>query len=328
MAGKLQRDTILPAESTPVIDIPGGDLLYAAAGFLVWEKGIDLLARVGEDYPQSWLEDFSRAGMDTTGVKILPESLDLRKFLAYDNLGEIIYSNPISLFVNRGLPFPKFLSGYQTPNKLEVYQEGVDKTSPRPGEIPPGDRKFKLAHLCKMDFASATRFVSTFRELGVPYLSVDPSGDWMQIENWAGITLLLNGLSAFLPSRESLTALFRKQTIDLVEMAEIVTSENCSVVAVKCGKEGQLVRDGKSYKSWKIPAYPVNVVDPTGAGAAFCGGFMAGLLQSKDPLQAALMGNISASICLEGSGINHILQVQPGLAQARLTSLKEEVRSL
>ena len=86
LAGKLQRNTILPAYGSPVIDIPGGDLLYAAAGLLLWDTEVGLLARVGENYPYDWLQRFCLAGMDTTGIKILPESMDLRNFLAYDEL--------------------------------------------------------------------------------------------------------------------------------------------------------------------------------------------------------------------------------------------------
>jgi sugar/nucleoside kinase (ribokinase family) len=328
LAGKLQRNTILPPKGSPVIDIPGGDLLYAAAGFLVWEKNIGLLARVGENYPQEWLELFSRAGMDTTGIKILPESIDQRYFLAYDEHYEPINSNPISLFVNRGIPFPKFLSGYQSPISNRKDQDTLDPTSPRPGDIPPAYSKSNHAHLCELEFSTVTRFVSTFREKGTAFLSIDPAEEWMQPENWVGIRLLLNGLSAFLPSRESMLSLFRKKTKNLLEMAEAITNENCGIVAIKCGAQGQLIQDGRSHKSWQVPAYPVNIVDPTGTGAAFCGGFMAGLAQSGDPLQATLMGSVSASISLEGSGIFHILQIQPGLAQARFTSLMEEVREL
>src|SRR3972149_7891765 len=328
IAGKLQRNTIRPAKGSPMVDIPGGDLLYTAAGFLVWEKDIGLLARVGEDYPHNWLESFSQAGMDTTGIRILPESMDLRNFLAYDDRFERIYRNPISLFVNRGIPFPKFLSGYLAPIPVIKDQDKVDPSSPRPGDIPPAYQKPRNAHLCEMELVTVTRFVSSFREMGTQYISIDPAEEWMLPENWAAISLLLNGISAFLPSRKSLLTLFSQKTTSLIEIAEAISSENCEMVAIKCGAQGQMVHDGKSGISWQVPAYPVNITDPTGAGAAFCGGFMAGLAISADPLQAALMGNVSASISLEGSGIFHILQGQPGLAQARMTSLKEEVREL
>ena len=61
----------------------------------------------------------------------------------------------------------------------------------------------------------------------------------------------------------------------------------------------------------------MRVVNPTGAGDAFCGGFLAGYRETYDPLEAALCGNISASLVVEGSGPFYALDVWPGLAEAR-----------
>ena len=70
------------------------------------------------------------------------------------------------------------------------------------------------------------------------------------------------------------------------------------------------------------------MLDPTGAGDAFCGGFLAGFIKDFDPLQAALHGNISASLTLEGSGPFYPLDAMPGLAEARRRSLAEIVRQV
>ena len=111
-------------------------------------------------------------------------------------------------------------------------------------------------------------------------------------------------------------------------MTMALASENCEIVIVKRGIQGQLVFDNRVKKGWQIPAYPVSIIDPTGAGAAFSGGFLAGIAQTGDSLQAAMMGNISASLTVEGSGIFHILETQAGLAKARLASLKDGIREL
>ncbi|MFC2063784.1 carbohydrate kinase family protein [Chloroflexota bacterium] len=327
-AGKLRRNTILPAYGSPVIDIPGGDLLYAAAGLLLWEEKAGLLSRVGENYPHDWLQRIAKVGMDTTGIKVLPESMDLRNLMAYNENSEPIQANPVSIFAKRGIPFPKTLSGYQSTPSIEINGTEGDPSSPRPEDIPSVYKKFQNIHLCEMEFPTITRFISAFREAGTRTLTVEPANEWMQPEKWYEISLLLNGISAFLPSKESLSSLFKNKTTDVIEMVGAISNENCEVVVVKSGVKGQLVHDARSKKSWQVPAYPVKIIDPTGAGAAFCGGFLAGLAQSGDPLQASLMGNISASITLEGSGIFHILEAQPGLAQARLASLKEEVRQI
>ena len=98
------------------------------------------------------------------------------------------------------------------------------------------------------------------------------------------------------------------------------------MVVVKRGGQGQAVFDVKGRHKWEVPAYPARPADTTGAGDAFCGGYLAGFKRTYDPLQAALYGNVSASLKLEGSGAFYPLEVLPGLAEARLSALKDLVR--
>ena len=328
LAGKLQRDILIPPFDKPLIDVPGGDLLYAAAGLLKWDKSVGLLARAGEDYPRKWLHIFEQYGLDTIGIHILPEQMDLRNFLSYDEQFVRQQNNPVAHFARLGLPFPKILLGYQPPVDTGVVPAKVAISSPRPSEIPNDYLHSRRVHLCELEYPTVSRLVSTFRENQVKTLTLDPPANWMQPTNWSDISLILNGLSAFLPSEQELRALFWGKTTDLVEMAQAIAAHNCQLVVVKCGSQGQLLYDSASHKCWQIPAYPVKMMDPTGAGASFCGGFLAGLKLSDDPLQAVLHGNISASLTIEGSGAFHILESHIGLAEARLNSLKENIREI
>jgi ribokinase len=204
----------------------------------------------------------------------------------------------------------------------------VAVSSPRPAEIPPDYLHSRWIHLCELEYPTASRLISTFREHQVTTLTVDPHPSWMQATNWSAVSLILNGLTAFFPSEQELRALFWGKTTDLVEMAQAIAAQNCEFVVVKCGSQGQLLYDAAAHKSWQIPAYPVKLMDPTGAGASFCGGFLAGLKLTDDPLQAVLHGNVSASLTMEGSGAFHILDSHLGLAQARLDSLRENIREI
>lgn len=328
LAGKLQRDVILPAFDKPLIDVPGGDILYAATGLLKWDKKAGLLARAGEDYPHEWLNKFKQIGLDTRGIQILPEQMDLRNFLSYDEQFVCQQNNPVAHFARLGLPFPKMLLGYQPPGGTGKEMEKVAVSSPRPSEIPKEYLEARRLHLCELEYATVSRLISTFRESQVTTLTLDPQAGWMQPSNWSNVSLILNGLTAFLPSEQELRSLFWGKTTDLVEMAQAIADHNCQLVVVKCGSQGQILYDGSSHKCWQIPAYPVRMMDPTGAGASFCGGFLAGLKLSDDPVQAVLHGNISASLTIEGSGAFHILESHIGLAKARLNSLQENIREM
>jgi hypothetical protein len=48
-------------------------------------------------------------------------------------------------------------------------------------------------------------------------------------------------------------------------------------------------------RSVHVPALPAQVVDPTGAGDAYCGGFVVGWLVTGDPAIAAACGSVAAA---------------------------------
>ena len=85
------------------------------------------------------------------------------------------------------------------------------------------------------------------------------------------------------------------------------------LVAVKLGKRGGYVSDGK--QSHLIEPYSVEAVDTTGAGDAFCAGFIYGLIKGKDLFECGRLGNFVASRCVSAMG------ARTGLP--RLADLKE-----
>src|SRR5919106_3809231 len=101
--GKLTREYLLSPADPAKLDVAGGSLLYAAAGLRVWESEIGLVARVGNDYPREWLNACMARGFDTCGIRVLPKSMDVREFLAYDESFEVSRINPVSHFARRGM---------------------------------------------------------------------------------------------------------------------------------------------------------------------------------------------------------------------------------
>ena len=303
-------------------------MLYAAAGLATWEGNTGLLARVGEDYPHEWLRTFEQRGLDTRGIRILPEHLDLRFFQAYLDSLTPLHNNPVAHFARLGLTFPKALLGYQPPAEVQDDRKTVRPASPRPVDIPEDYLNASAVHLCPLDFSTHNRLISAFRQGRTITLTLDPSAAYMTPAAWPDIRRLLQGLTTFIPSEEELRALFWGQSNDPWEMAEALAAQGCELIVVKRGGLGQMLYDAPARKRWEIPAYPAHLVDPSGAGDSFCGGFLAGYRQAYDPLRAVLCGNVSASLTIEGSGAFHAMEALPGLAQARLRSLAEIVRQV
>lgn len=326
IAGKLQRDYILPAKSKPALDVPGGSLLYAGYGLRLWDDQIGLIARIGEDYPQEWLSIVERDGFDLRGVHILPKSVDVRFFAAYPDSETTALTNPVSHFARLGLPFPKSLLGYVDAGGVVESRTAPADTTIRISDFPEDYLDATAAHIAPLDFLSHKLLPPVFRQGRISTITLDPGMSYMTPLFWDEIPGLLRGIAVFHTSEDKIRSLFQGRSHDLWEMAEAIAAYGCEVVVIKRGAHGQYVYDHARRIRWMIPAYPANVVDRTGVGDAFCGGFLAGYRDTYDPLEAALHGNISASVVLEGSTPFYARDALPSLVRLRLDSLRSLVR--
>jgi sugar/nucleoside kinase (ribokinase family) len=324
--GRLSRDYILTPEGKPYLDKPGGSLLYAATGAGIWESGIGLVGRVGEDYPQEWIEQAARAGFDTNGVRFLDDNLDLRAFYAYSDVDTCHTDNPVSHFARLGLSFPKMLLGYAGPSPAVDSRIQQTALTIRQNDLPSEYLDATAAHFCPLDYLSHSLLPTTLRQGRITTITVDPSPGYMNPIYWEQIPAVVKGITAFITSEEKLRNLFQGRSTDLWEMAETISSYGCEIVVVKRGSQGQLLLDHSNQGHWQIPAYPARVSDPTGAGQAFCGGFLTGFRATYNALEGVLAGSISASLTVEGSGPFYALDTLPGLAHYRLDALRDQVR--
>jgi len=330
IAGQLRRDfAILPSGQTR-LDVPGGNILYAGVGLAIWEPSPapGMIARIGEDYPQEWLENFSKRGLDTRGIKVLPEAMDLRSFYAYKDRNDRATDDPVAHFAQAGLPFPKALLGYHPTSTNVDSRTRLSMNSLRQADIIPDYLDATAAHLCPMDYLTHSLLPAVLRQAGFTTVMLDPASGYMNPVYWNDIPALLTGLTAFLPSEDEIRALFHGRNTDLWQMAEELSVYGCEIIVIKRGESGQYLYDATTHTHWEIPSYAARLVDPTGAGDAFCGGFLAGYRRTYDPLQAVLHGNISSSLVVEGSGPFYALDALPGLAQARLDALRESARKV
>lgn len=95
-------------------------------------------------------------------------------------------------------------------------------------------------------------------------------------------------------------------------LANGVGPEGKGVVIVRVGENGCFVRSSNLISKWLPPFHiagsgkeqAAKVVDPTGAGNAFLGGYSIGYLQTGgDIIQAACYGSVAASFALEQVGM-------------------------
>jgi len=75
-----------------------------------------------------------------------------------------------------------------------------------------------------------------------------------------------------------------------------MVGKGVKIVAVKLGGKGCYVTDG--HEQHLIEPFKVKVVDTTGAGDAFCAGFLFGLINERSLYECGRLGNFVASRCV------------------------------
>jgi len=133
-------------------------------------------------------------------------------------------------------------------------------------------------------------------------LSLDP-GELYAERGIQMLEPLINRTSVFMPNQSELQLLAGKD--DYRKSAEALLRRGVGIIAVKLGSKGCYITNGK--ESHFIEAFKVKAVDTTGAGDAFCAGFLYGLISGKSLYECGRIGNFVASRCIAKMG------ARPGL---------------
>jgi ribokinase len=326
-AGGLRIDYLITREGEAHYGLPGGNALYAAAGARLWSDEVALWARCGRNYPRMWMETLSAGGLDTTGLIYLPDNHEHRTFYAYTAQGTRDDTDPAGHFARIGRDFPPELEGYihSTPQQDDAHQ--FEPLAVRPEDWPPAYGQAAGVHLAPLPLATHLNAPPKLRQAGVKLITLDPGERYMIPAREPYLRRLLPQVDAFLPSDQEVRSLFGAD-VDLWRAADRLVDWGAKVVVIKIGPQGVLLLDEEKGRRLHLPAYlppgdPL-IVDVTGAGDSFCGGFLAGLAQTADSLEAARMGLVSASMVIEGYGALYALQLEKGTARARLEEISSQ----
>jgi len=331
--GGLRTDYIIPPYGEPRLNQIGGNALYAAAGARLWHQPVAILARVGQNYPPEWLAELAARGFDTRGIRIIPGDQDHRTFYAYLDDNTRVDTEPAKHFARLGLPLPDALRGYVhstpgqddpdhyeplavTPEDLMAYAQA------RASEPPPIG-----LHIAPISIRTQQFLPAAARQLGIALISADPGERAMRPALRPYVEAVLAGLDVFMPSAQEAEQFFADMPTVHTPKQRLrwFAARGPRIAVLKLGSAGALIYERASERFWLVPAVPVKVVDVTGAGDAFCGGFIAGLASHGDLVRAAINGAVSASFAVEGYGPHALLSAHAKAAQRRATMLSKQI---
>lgn len=152
----------------------------------------------------------------------------------------------------------------------------------------------KLVVISPNDPDAMNRYVKECREMNLPYL-YDPSQQIVRM-NSEDIRKGVEGAYALCVNEYEYQLLQKHTGFSQEDILNIV-----SFLVVTLGAQGaKIFADGKEYY---VPAFPVDtIVDPTGVGDAFRGGFLRGYELGFSWELCGKIGSLSAAYCLEQNG--------------------------
>jgi adenosine kinase len=224
-----------------------------------------LLAAVGEDFDEyhQWLDGL---GVDTSAVRVIPGETTASFFANVD-----LSNAQIASFYPGAMAHASQLSLHE----LEGARPDLVVISPN-------------------DPLAMIRYVTECQELGLPYL-YDPSQQIVRLSNENLCQGVEHALALFVNDYEF--GMIQKRTG--LSLSDIRTQVQFTVVTR--GEQGATIYTPAG--EMHIPIIPARrIVDPTGVGDAFRGGFLAGYARGWDYETCGRMGALAATYCLEQKG--------------------------
>lgn len=328
--GNLTLDDVVTAAGRIAPAQLGGNGVYAAAGMRLWGAAVALVAVVGNDFPQRWLDALAEADIDLSGVRHLDQPHELRSRVFYfpdgrrtDRVDEARSMLP------PGVETELDLVTEYTAMGSPLHRRAWPIFSPTPELLGSTHLTAGFAHLSPGPLINNRANAAFLKQKTARRMTLTldwPWWDWDDARH--ADEALLGNLDYLLPSQEEFDIHVRAQPAYAPDQAaHALLALGPRAMVVKRGVRGAelLAKIGRGWQH--VPIYPTTAVDPTGAGDAFCGGFLVGIARTGDPLQAALYGAVSASFLVQDFGVLHSLTVSPAEADKRLHALRESVLS-
>lgn len=326
--GGIREDYCITHTGRAISGTLGGNAVYSAVGARIWSDSVGILGRIGSNFDRLKLERIEQAGIDISKVNMLDQPLSTVTFYAYLSPEDRVDVNPALHYRQINKPMPKALLGYRSSTDGQGDRHHISPLTIRPSDVPQSLHNLQAVHLAPADYLSHVTIPPCFQCNHIHWISIDPSIRYMSPDFKSDLPSLLQGIDIFLPSELEARGFFSQRIRDTWEIAEAFSEMGPRFVVIKQGKRGQALWDRDSKRRWLIPAYPSKIRDVTGAGDAYCGGFLVGLNETQDPVEASLRGSVSSSLVVEGSGALHALGATPGLTQARLFALRSRLREI
>lgn len=293
-------DDIVFPDGRSSMNITGGSGLHALVGMRVWSDSIGYAASIGSDLDQKHLAGLTKFGVDVSGLVLRDGYSTARAWQIFE----------------------------EDDTRIEIFRtslEAFDKRKVTTADLPASYQKAKGFHIHWGSLVETEVVIRELKGLNPQVkLVLEATPDNTQ-EGQAIFQRILPHITLFAPDREEASAITGKA--DPEAICDELLAWGAPMVAIRMGARGSLVKTSTG-DGWILPAVPTEIVDVTGAGNSYCGGFVTGLGDGLPPLEAALRGVVSASFALEQLGLPKWHERPADEAGRRLNWARERVKEI
>lgn len=275
--------------------IVGGSGTYCslAASFFTQPK---IVAVVGEDFPEETIELFRGRGIDVRGLEVQP-----------------------------GKTFHWEARYGDDPNQRTTIKTELNVFEGFSPQLPPDYTEADIVFLANIDPDLQEDILSQVKHPKL--VAMDTINLWIKTKP-DPLLRILEKVNMYFANEEEIKMLARES--NLVKAGKKLLERGPSFVVVKKGEHGALVLGKDSV--FGVLAYPCEkVIDPTGAGDSFAGGFLGYLDKIKafdkeeETRKASVYGSVLASFIIEDFGINRFKSLQLKDIENRFLQFKKLV---
>jgi cytidine kinase len=269
-------DIVLPDGRT-VMGMLGGGGPQTAFGMRLWaDGGVGLCGAVGADFPpaaQAWLDAMA---IDTAGVRRDEQYPSSRAWQILEADGR-----RTQVWRTRGEVMRRHLS-------LQIEQ------------IPAVYLNARGFHFGVHPERPNLTLVSALRAHGI-VVGIEPFRDADHPLSDAELRALVAAGDLFSPNASEVASLVG--TGEPTQLVQRMADAGAPLVALRMGADGSLLHCTNTGETWHIPAVATTVVDPIGAGNAYCGALLVGWVQTGELRTAGWYAAVAASFLVEQAGL-------------------------
>jgi sugar/nucleoside kinase (ribokinase family) len=327
--GTLTRDSQIDSNGNMLfgsdgLGVLGGGGPYAAAGAHLWDHNIGMVGCKAEGLPDPWIEEINSYGIDLRGLQHAVGVPVEKVFSQWSPDGSRAPYDPTRVFPANNIHLLDDVKQWMA-LKREEQVELILRASPNPEDIPADYLEAAAFHVSAYPLGSQSVVVERVRDCPA-VIALDFPGPLVNKIRTDELAPLLNQVDVFLPSDVEIRNLCGGSEDTLEDWARRFADMGPEVVVIRMGKQGSLIYEREIAKFHAVPIFPAKTCDPTGAGDAYCAGFMVGYQETGDPYMAGLYGSVSASFVVEGYGAPYALGFSRNDAMKRLQWLKQHMQ--